>query len=115
MISSLKAQNLYDSTVFIVTAKHGQSPINPVTTNKPGHFADLVAALPDGATNPAAIAITSAGACSTGPCGAVNDDDIALIWLADQSMDVQAQAYINTNVLPLFVDETMGTAELSAI
>ena len=112
MISALKAQNLYDSTVFIVTAKHGQSPINPVKTNKPGHFADLVAALPDGTTNPAAIAITSAGACSTGPCGSVNDDDIALIWLADQSLDAQAQAYINTNALPLFVDETMGTHEL---
>lgn len=112
MISALKAQNLYDSTVFIVTAKHGQAPINPVKTHKPGHFADLVAALPDGTTNPAAIAITSAGACSTGPCGSVNDDDIALIWLADQSMDAQAQAYINTNAIPLFVDETMGGAEL---
>lgn len=112
MISALKAQNLYDSTLFIVTSKHGQSPINPVKTNKPGHFADLVAALPDGTTNPAAIAITNAGSCSTGPCGAVNDDDIALIWLADQSMDAQVQAYINTNALPLFVDETMGTNEL---
>jgi predicted AlkP superfamily pyrophosphatase or phosphodiesterase len=112
MITALKAQNLYDSTVFIVTSKHGQSPINPVKTHKPGHFADLVAALPDGTTNPAAIAITSAGACSTGPCGSVNDDDIALVWLADQSLDASAQAYINTNALPLFVDETMGTAEL---
>jgi hypothetical protein len=112
IISELKAQNLFDSTVIIVTSKHGQSPINPVKTHKPGHFADLVAALPDGGTNPAAIAITNAGACSTGPCGSVNDDDIALIWLADQSMDTQVQAYINTNALPLFVDEAMGTNEL---
>src|SRR5438270_8246907 len=58
MIQSLKDQNIYDSTLFIVTSKHGQSPINPVKTNKPGHFADLVAALPDGKTNPYAIAIT---------------------------------------------------------
>jgi arylsulfatase A-like enzyme len=112
MISALKAQNLYDSTVVIVTAKHGQSPINPVKTNKPGHFADLVATLPDGTTNPAAIAITSAAGCSTGPCGAVGDDDIALIWLVDQSMDAQVQAYINANAIPLFVDETMGGNEL---
>jgi Type I phosphodiesterase / nucleotide pyrophosphatase len=112
MIAALKAQNLYNSTVFIVTAKHGQSPINPLKTHKPGHFADVVASLPDGTTNPAAIAITSANACSTGPCGSVNDDDIALIWLADQTMEAQVQAYINTNAIPLFVDETMGTAEL---
>lgn len=112
IISALKSQNLYESTVIIVTSKHGQSPINPVKTNKPGHFADLVAALPDGTTNPAAIAITSAGNCSTGPCGSVNDDDIALVWLADQSMDAQVQAYINANAIPLFVDETMGTNEL---
>ena len=44
MIVALKNQGLYDSTLFIVTAKHGQSPINPVKVNKPGHFADLVAA-----------------------------------------------------------------------
>ena len=44
MVQSLKDQNIYDSTLFIVTSKHGQSPINPVKTNKPGHFADLVGA-----------------------------------------------------------------------
>src|SRR6266404_4840712 len=112
MIQSLKDQNIYDSTLFIVTSKHGQSPINPVKTNKPGHFADLVAALPDGKTNPYAIAITNAGACATGPCGFVNDDDIALIWLPDQTMDSGASAYLNTNALPLFIDEVMGGDEL---
>ena len=45
MIRALKDQNIYESTLFIVTAKHGQSPINPVKLNKPGHFADLVASL----------------------------------------------------------------------
>jgi hypothetical protein len=112
MIQSLKDQNLYNSTLFIVTSKHGQSPINPVKVNKPGHFADLVAALPDGQSNPNAIAITNANACATGPCGFVNDDDIALIWLADQSVDISASAYLNTNALPLFIDEVMGGNEL---
>jgi arylsulfatase A-like enzyme len=111
MIQSLKDQNIYDSTLFIVTSKHGQSPINPVKTNKPGHFADLVAALPDGTKNASAIAITNANACATGPCGFVNDDDIALIWLADQTMDHAARSYLNTNALPLFIDEVMGGDE----
>ena len=112
MIKALKEQKVYDSSLIIVTAKHGQSPINPVKTNKPGHFADVVASLPDGKTNPAAIAITSANACSTGPCGFVNDDDIALIWLQDQTMGQQVRDYLNTNAIPLFIDEVMSGDEL---
>jgi len=113
MIQALKDQNLYNSTLFVVTSKHGQSPINPVKVNKPGHFADLVAALPDGGTNPAAKAIVSANACASGPCGFVNDDDIALIWLADQTLDQPARDYVNTNAIPLFVDEVFGGNELT--
>jgi hypothetical protein len=112
MIKALKDQGIYDSTLFIVTAKHGQSPINPVKTHKPGHFADVVASLPDGTTNPAAVAITSANACSTGPCGFVNDDDIALVWLQDQTMGQQVRSYLNKNAVPLFIDEVMGGDEL---
>jgi Type I phosphodiesterase / nucleotide pyrophosphatase len=112
MIAALKAQGIYDNTLIIVTSKHGQSPINPVKVNKPGHLADLVAALPDGATNPAAQAIVSAGACSTGPCGAISDDDVALIWLADQSQSAKVAAYLNTNANALFIDEVMAGAEL---
>jgi len=112
MIQALKDQGIYDSTLFIVSAKHGQSPINPVKTNKPGHFADLVAALPDAGTNPAAIAIASAAACSTGSCGLVQDDDIALIWLQDQSQTSAVAAYLNTNTNALFIGEVMAGSEL---
>jgi len=121
MIKALKDQEIYESTLFIVTAKHGQSPINPVKVNKPGHFADVVTTLPDAKTNPAAIAIATAANCptSTQPpifdCGSINDDDIALIWLApnDQKISQQVRDYINTNALPLFVDEVMGGKELT--
>jgi hypothetical protein len=112
MISALKSEGIYDSTLFIVTAKHGQTPINPVKINKPGHFADVVASLPDAATSPAAQAIISANACGTGPCGFVNDDDIALIWLADQTMAPTVAAYLNTNAKALFIDEVMEGREL---
>jgi len=114
MIVALKNEGIYDSTLFIVSAKHGQSPINPVKVNKPGHFADLVAGLPDGKTNPAAIAITNANNCSTGPCGFVQDDDVALIWLQGQNISGQQVAdYLNTNASALFIDEVMGGAELT--
>jgi predicted AlkP superfamily pyrophosphatase or phosphodiesterase len=114
MIAALKGQGLYDSTLFIVTAKHGQSPINPAKINKPGHFADLVAALPDSGSNPAAIAITNAANCATGACGLVQDDDIALIWLQGQNIsNQQVTDYLNTNAVPLFIEEVMGGAELT--
>jgi type I phosphodiesterase/nucleotide pyrophosphatase len=113
MITALKNRGLYDSTLFIVSAKHGQSPINPVKVNKPGHFADLVAALPDAGTNPAAIAIANAANCPTGPCGFVQDDDIALIWLQGQNIsNQQVTDYLNVNANALFIEEVLGGAEL---
>lgn len=112
MIQALKQRGLYNSTLFVVSAKHGQSPINPVKVNKPGHFADLIATLPDAATNPGAIAIANANACSTGPCGFVQDDDIALIWLQDQSQTKAVVDYLNTNAKALFIDEVLGGDEL---
>jgi arylsulfatase A-like enzyme len=112
MIQALKAAGLYQSTLFIVSAKHGQSPINPVKVNKPGHFSDLVAALPDGGTNPAALVIASAAACSIGPCGFVQDDDIALLWLPDQSQTPAVAAYLNANANALFIDEVLSGNEI---
>ena len=120
MINALKARHIYESTLFIVSAKHGQTPINPVKTNKPGHFADLVAALPDASTNPAALAIAAANNCSMGPCGFVQDDDIALVWLQDQSQTAAVAAYLNANAKPdpstnskgLFIDEVMAGSDL---
>jgi hypothetical protein len=112
MIKALKQRGLYNSTLFIVTAKHGQSPINPVKINKPGHFADLVATLPDAKTNPGAQAIANAANCNIGPCGFVQDDDIALIWLQDQSQTKAVIDYLNTNANALFIDEVLGGDEL---
>jgi len=112
-IKALKDQGIYDSTLFIVSAKHGQSPINPVKVNKPGHFADLVAALPDAATNPAAITLAGAAACSTGPCGFVQDDDIALIWLPDQTQTPAVAAYLNANADALFIEEVLSGREIN--
>ena len=113
MIQALKDQGIYDSTLFIVTAKHGQSPINPVKTNKPGHFADQVATLPDAGTDAAGIAIAAANNCSTGSCGFVQDDDIALIWLQGQNATgAQVGAYLNKNANALLIDEVMAGNEL---
>lgn len=116
MIQGLKARHIYNSTLFIVSAKHGQSPINPTKVNKPGHFADLVAALPDAATNAGAIAIANANACNPPAqqaCGFVQDDDIALIWLQDQSQTQAVADYLNANAKALFIDEVMAGNEIN--
>jgi hypothetical protein len=112
MIQALKQRGLYNSTLFIVSAKHGQSPINPTKINKPGHFADFVAKLSDAGTDPGGIAIAKAAACSTGPCGFVQDDDIALIWLQDQSQAKAVVDYLNKNANTLLIDEVLGGDEL---
>jgi hypothetical protein len=112
MIAELKRRGLYESTLFIVSAKHGQSPINPKLANKPGHFTDLVAGLPDGKTNPAALAITNTVSCSIPPCGFVQDDDIALIWLPDQSQTKAVVDYLNTNAKDLSIQEVLGGDEI---
>jgi hypothetical protein len=116
MIQGLKARHIYDSTLFIVTAKHGQSPINPTKINKPDHFANLVATLPDAGTNPGGIAIAAANACNPPAqqaCGFVQDDDIALIWLGDQSQTQAVADYLNANANALFIDEVMAGNEIN--
>jgi hypothetical protein len=106
MLKALKDQGIYYSTLFIVAAKHGQSPIDPGKTNKPGHFADLVAGL--GSTDPGALAIVAAAACSTGPCGFVMDDDIALIWLQDQGQTKTVADFLNANAKALFIEYVLA-------
>jgi hypothetical protein len=115
-VAELKKQGLYDSTLIIVTAKHGQSPINIAKLVKPGHFADLVCTVPDASactTNEAAKIITDAGnKCPEGPCGWVQDDDIALIWLPDQSKTKLVTDYLNKYAPALDIDEVMSREEL---
>jgi len=95
VVAALKARHIYDSTLLIVSAKHGQTPIDPLsvnpapgTTNKIGGLQGLVSkyvAANPSANTPAAQAIINAGE---------NEDDIALIWLLDQSQGVAAAQWL---------------------
>jgi hypothetical protein len=85
MVTELKNQGLLNSTLIIVTAKHGQSPIDP------NRFQELGA----GITNDPASVIagflppppypgnpnTQNNAAGLGPIGPT-EDDVALLWLA---------------------------------
>jgi arylsulfatase A-like enzyme len=112
MLDGLEHQGLLASTLFVVSAKHGQSPINAAKLVKPGHFGDLVASLPGAATDPSAQALIGAASCATGPCGWVMDDDVALIWLQNQAQTASVTSYLNANAKGLFIDQVMAGADL---
>jgi len=87
-VNELKAQGLYDSTLIVVTAKHGQSPIDPnrwVAQNANG-------------TSPTAL-LSNAGfipfsESTNNPTGiGPTEDDVSLVWLK-RSSDTDAAVKI---------------------
>jgi hypothetical protein len=103
MTKALKRRGLYYSTLVIVTAKHGQAPIDPAKTNKPGHLQDLVAALPGSNASPAAQAVAAA---------AVTDDDVALVWLQDQGQTKAVANFLRANETALSIQEVLAGESL---
>jgi hypothetical protein len=74
MVQAIKDQGLYDSTLIVITAKHGQSPIdpklyNPILNTGSSPATLLAAMLPtsESPTNPTGIGPT--------------EDDVSLLWL----------------------------------
>jgi hypothetical protein len=103
IVEALKEQGIYERTLLVLSAKHGQAPIDPLQVKKPGHLQDLVAKLPDAATSPAAAAIASA---------AVTDDDVALIWLQDGTQADAVAAYLRSNAGVLGIQDVLSGAKL---
>ncbi len=93
MISELKDRGLYDSTLFIITAKHGQSPIDPnryqavpgKTSNGESPATLIASMLPfsESPTNPTGIGST--------------EDDVSLLWLASGANTQTAVDMIESN------------------
>src|SRR3984957_4772728 len=95
MVTELSKKHLLDSTLIIVTAKHGQSPIDPnrvlrihgdVPTDKSPTAILGSAFIPDSKIN------------GLGP----TEDDVSLLWLKDSSQTAAAVALLETDspVLP---------------
>jgi len=89
MVNELKAKGLFDSTLIIVTAKHGQSPVDS------SHY---VSQLING-TSPVTL-LSNAGyipysESADNPTGiGPTEDDISLVWLKESS-PVYTQAAVN--------------------
>ena len=79
-VSELKAQGLYDSTLIVITAKHGQSPIDPsryvsqlISGSSPVTLLSNAGYIPnsESTNNPTGIGPT--------------EDDVSLVWLNSSS------------------------------
>ena len=90
MVTELNNQHLLNSTLIIVTAKHGQSPIDPnrvlrISGDVPGDKSPTAilgpAFLPDSKIN------------GLGP----TEDDVSLLWLKDSSTTAAAVAQLETD------------------
>jgi arylsulfatase A-like enzyme len=102
MVTTLKSKGLLDSTLIVVTAKHGQSPIDPLRFNPiPGHSgsngmspASLVAGyLPysESPLNPNGIGPT--------------EDDISQLWLNNSSDTLSAVNTLQQNAAAAGIGE----------
>jgi arylsulfatase A-like enzyme len=96
MMAALKSNGIYDSTLIIITAKHGQSPVDsarylgianstgdPITTS-PATILDGAGCLPtsESPSNPTGIGPT--------------EDDVSLIWLNSSCTTANAVSMLRT-------------------
>jgi len=96
IVNALKAAGLYDNTLLIVTAKHGESPIDPA------------AYVANGSNTPAtllgtAIPFSESPLNSTG-IGAT-EDDVSVLWLAPGASVTDAVALLEKNALAIGLGE----------
>ncbi|SEK46279.1 alkaline phosphatase family protein [Nitrosovibrio tenuis] len=90
IVKALRDEGIYDSTLMIISAKHGQGPIDPVKVNKIGTLEDKVSP---------AIA---------GMFAKITDDDVALIWLKDQSQTQAVADYLRANQTALNIQDVLA-------
>jgi hypothetical protein len=94
MVAALKTRGLYDSTLIIISAKHGQSPIDssrylgistkpgdPITTS-PATILENLLPYSESPANPTGIGPT--------------EDDVSLIWLSNSSDTASAVATLES-------------------
>ena len=94
MVSELKDRGLYESTLVIITAKHGQSPIDP---NRyfpiPGHSGNNGESPANLLANLLPFSESPANPNGIGP----TEDDISLLWLANSANTTAAVATLEEN------------------
>jgi len=117
MVSELKKQGLLDSTLVIVTAKHGQSPIDPSKFQELGN----------GITSTPASVLANAGFLPPLPIGGQSEnpntpnavgpteDDISLLWLGTGASTSGAVNLLQMNSSAILPDQILSGKSLAAM
>jgi type I phosphodiesterase/nucleotide pyrophosphatase len=99
MVSELTRQGLFESTLIIVSAKHGQAPIDPserrIVNSK--------------------IIPNIVNGVQSGLVAQATEDDIALLWLTDQSQTAAAAAALDANQSQAAVASVLSGSSLAAL
>ena len=96
MVMKLKDRGLYESTLIVITAKHGQSPIDP-------HAYDAVPGKTSNGLSPATLIsnqLHAAMPSSEDPNGSgigSTEDDVSLLWLTNPSYTEAAVNLLEAN------------------
>jgi hypothetical protein len=99
MVNELRRKNLLNSTLVVVTAKHGNSPIDPAVRQ----------ALDDGPYTDLAEAI------QPGLIGNVTTDDHAIVWLTDSSKTAAVVAAYNAHKAELGIDHVYSGGDIEML
>jgi len=100
--AELAARHLADSTLVVLTAKHGQAPADRARLMKIGHAVGAtLAAYVGGGSDP----VTGNNAGN----GQVTDDDVAFVWLNDPSQRATAKAALDAATACPAVDASTRT------
>jgi hypothetical protein len=96
IIKALKAAGLYDRTLLIITAKHGESPIDPTRyvadgTNTPATLLGTAIPYSESPLNPTGIGAT--------------EDDVSVLWLKAGASVTAAVDLLETNATAIGLGE----------
>jgi len=111
MVAALKQEGLFDSTTIIITAKHGQSPIDP------NRFFPIPGASGTNGTPPSGIIPNLLPAVYNDPNNALGpaEDDISQIWLADSGRTTDAVAALENAGAAIGLGQLVYGASLNTI
>ncbi len=106
MVTNLRDNGKLDSTLIIVTAKHGQSPIDPKSFLPiPGHNKT-------NGTAPSTLVASYLPASETGGIGPT-EDDISILWLTDETQTGAAVSVLEANKTQAGIARVLSGATLA--
>ena len=111
MVAALKHEGLFDSTTIIITAKHGQSPIDP------NRFFPIPGKSGNNGTPPSGIIGNFLPAVYNDPNNGLGlaEDDISQIWLANSNRTADAVAALENAATAIGLGQIYYGASLNTL